>query len=215
MRERAGGSPGALGARLRLPRPCCPAHLGAAASLWGCGAAVSSVGLCPLLGRRGGGEGGALWSPDAAPRRPQGGSLPSARGALSSPAPLHPVRAGPLCKPSLGPPAPPAVVARRWLAGGVREGQQSAVSGLRGSGLPLALVVPALSPTAGGASLSVVLFCGGGVGRGAWLCRGGRPAALPPSHSPAPVVWAVTCVAACVGVGAAAVAGFAGGSASR
>ena len=55
---------------------------------------------------------------------------------------------------------------------------------------------------------------GGGVGRGARLCRGGRPAALSPSHSPAPAVWAITCVAACVGVGAVAVAGSAGGSAS-
>ena len=170
----------------------------------------------------GGGEGGALWSPDAAPRRPRGGGLavpapggqPSAGGAHPSPAPLYPVRAGPSCRPSVGPPAPPAVVARRWLAGGGREGQRSAVSGLRGSGLPLALIVPALPPTGGGARLSVALYRGGGVGRGARLRRGGRPAALSPPHSLAPIVWAVTCVAACVGVGAAAVADFAGGSAS-
>ena len=31
-------------------------------------------------------------------------------------------RAGPSCSPSLGPIVPPAVVARRWLAGGGREG---------------------------------------------------------------------------------------------
>ena len=195
--------------------------LGAAASSWGCGAAVSPVGLRPLLGR-GGGRGGGLRSPDAAPRRPRGGGLavpapwgqPSAGGAHSSPAPLHPVRAGPSCRPSLGSPAPPAVVARRWLAGGGREGQRSAVSGLRGSGLPLALAVPALPPTGGGARPSVALYRGGGVGWGARLSWGGRPAALSPPHSLAPVVWAVTCVAACVGVGAAAVAGSAGGSAS-
>ena len=52
--------------------------------------------------------------------------------------------------------------------------------------------------------------CVGGPGS----ARGGRPAALSPPNRPAPAVWAVTCVAACVGVGAAAVAGFAGGSAS-
>ena len=188
--------------------------LGAAASPWGCGAAVSPVGLRPLLGRRGGGEGRALWYPDAAPRRPRGGGLavlaqggqPSAGGAHSSPAPLHPVRAGPSCRPSLGPPAPPAVVARRWLAGSGREGQWSAVSGLPGSGLPLALVVPALPPTGGGVRLSVALYRGEGVGRGARLSRGWRPAALSPPHSLAPVVWAVTYVAACVGGGTAAVA---------
>ena len=61
---------------------------------------------------------------------------------------------------------------------------------------------------------SVTLYGGGGVGRGARLRRGGRPPALSPRHSLAPVVWAVTCAAACVGVGAVAVAGFAGGSAS-
>ena len=129
----------------------------------------------------GGGEGGALWSPDAAPQRPRGGGLavlapggqPSAGGAHSSPAPLYPVRAGPLCRPSLGPPAPTAVVTRRWLAGGGREGQRSAVSGLRGSGLPPALIVPALPPAGGGARLSVALYRGGGVGRGARLCQGG------------------------------------------
>ena len=99
-------------------------------------------------------------------------------------------------------------------AGGGCLGHRSAVSGLRGSGLPLALVAPALPPTGGGARPSVALYRGGGAGRGARLCRGGVPAALSPPQSPAPAVWAVTCVAACVGVGAAAVAGFAGGSAS-
>ena len=99
--------------------------------------------------------------------------------------------------------------------GGGCEGQRSAVSGLRGSGPPLALVAPALPPMGDGARPFVALYRGGGVGRRARLRQGGRPAALsPPPHSPAPAVWAVTCVTACVGVGAAAVAGFAGGSAS-
>ena len=136
----------------------------------------------------GGGEGAGLWSPDAVPQRPPGGGpavpapggQPSAGGAHSSPAPVYPVRAGPSCKPLLGLPAPPAVVARRWLAGGGREGQPSAVSGLRGSGLPPALVVPAPPPAGSGASLFIALYRGGGVGRRARLCRRGRPAALPP-----------------------------------
>ena len=47
-------------------------------------------------------------------------------------------------------------------AGGGCEGQRSAVSGLRGSGPPLALIVPALPPTGGGARPSIALYRGGG-----------------------------------------------------
>ena len=51
----------------------------------GCGAAVSSGCLCPLLGlmgKGGGGVGVALWSPGAAPGRPGGGGMavPAPRG---------------------------------------------------------------------------------------------------------------------------------------
>ena len=55
--------------RGRLPRPRCPLTPGAAASSGGCGAAISSFCLRLLLGLRGrgGGVGGALWSPGAAP----------------------------------------------------------------------------------------------------------------------------------------------------
>ena len=122
-------------------------------------------------GPRGGGRGGPLVPsrrpPTAAGGRP-GGSGPGR--SHSSPAPLYLARAGPSCRPSLGSPAPPAVVARRWLVGGGREGQRSAVSGLRGSGIPPALVVSALPPTGRGARPSVAPYCGGGVGRGGWLC---------------------------------------------
>ena len=202
--------------RGRLPRTWCPPPPGAAASPGGCGAAFSPVRLRPLWGLRGGGEGGGPlvpWRrpPTAAGRRP-GGSRPG--GSHSSPARLYLARAGPSCRPSLGSSAPPAVVARRWLVGGGREGQRSAVSGLRGSGFPPALVVSALPPTGGGARPSVTPYCGGGVGRVARLRRGGRPTALPPPHSLAAVIWAITCAAACVGAGAVAVAGYAGGSAS-
>ena len=85
-------------------------------------------------------------------------------------------------------------------AGGGGSGQVSAVSGLRGSGPPLAVVVPVLPPTGGGAPPSVALYLVGGVG------RGGQPAALSPSHPLAPI-------AACVGVGAVAVAGSPGSKA--
>ena len=70
---------------------------------------------------------------------------------------------------------------RAW-GGGL--GQRSAVSGLRGSGPPLALVAPVLPPTGGVARPSVALYRWGSVG------RGGRPAARSPSHSLAPFVWA-------------------------
>ena len=97
----------------------------------GCGAAVSSVCRRPLLGLsgRGGGsgggplvpwrrlltaEGGAAWRPR--PRRPAIGW-----GVAPFPRPPLP-RAGPSCRPSLGPLIPPAVVARRWAARGGREG---------------------------------------------------------------------------------------------
>ena len=164
----------------------------------------------------GGGEGGALWSPGATPPTAAGGrpSGSGPGGSHSSPAPLWLARAGPSFRPSLGSPAPPAVVARRRLVRCGCEGQQSSVNGLRGSGFPLALGVSALPPTGGGAHPSVAPYCGGGVGQGARLRRGGRPTALSPPHSLVSVVWDVTCAATCVGAGAVAVAGFAGGSAS-
>ena len=96
----------------------------------GCGAAVSSVCLRPLLGlrERGGGVGGALWSPGAPPdgrggaawrSRPRGPAV--GWGVALFPRPPLP-RAGPSCRPSLGSLVPPAVDARRWPAGGGREG---------------------------------------------------------------------------------------------
>ena len=172
-RQRAGSSPGALAPPTRVQRP-----------LWGgCGAAVSSACLCPLLGLRGsgGGRGRGTLVPwrclkTAAGGRPGGsgpGGQPSAGGSHSSPAPLYLARTGRSCRPSLGFPAPLAVAGRRWPAGGGREGQRSAVSGLRGSGFPSTLVVSALPPTGGGARSSVRPYRGGGGGRGARLRRGG------------------------------------------
>ena len=98
----------------------------------GCGAAVPSACLCPLLGlrERGGGERGGASDPltpplTAAGGRPCGpgpGGQPSAGGSHSSPAPRYLARAGPSCRRSLGSPVPPAIAARRWPAEGGHEG---------------------------------------------------------------------------------------------
>ena len=58
--------------------------------------------------------GGAAWQ-----SRPRGPAI--GWGVAPSPRPPLP-RAGPSCRPWLGPLIPPAVVARRWPAGGGREG---------------------------------------------------------------------------------------------
>ena len=60
------------------------------------------------------GGGGAAWQ--SWPRGPAIGW-----GVAPFPRPPLP-RAGSSCRPSLGPLIPPAVVARRWQAGGGREG---------------------------------------------------------------------------------------------
>ena len=58
--------------------------------------------------------GGAAWR-----SRPRGPAI----GWEVAPFPRPPLpRAGPLCRTSLGPLVPPAVAARRWPAGGGREG---------------------------------------------------------------------------------------------
>ena len=97
----------------------------------GCGAAVSSVCLRALLGLRGRGRGewGGPSGPLAPPPGGRGGAAWRSRPrgpAVGWGVPLFPrpplPRVGPSCRPSLGPLIPPAVVARRWPAGGGREG---------------------------------------------------------------------------------------------
>ena len=123
-RQRAGRAGACLGRGAPAPRVQRPL-------LGGCRAAVSSACLRSLLGlsgRGGGGGGGPLvpwrrlltagggaaWR--SRPREPATGW-----GVALFPRPPLP-RAGPSCRPSLGPLIPPAVVARRWPAGGGREG---------------------------------------------------------------------------------------------
>ena len=123
--RRAGGSPGALVAAAVPPHPRCSGLFGG-----GCGAAVSSVCFRPLLGLRGrGGEWGGASGPLAPPSdgrrgaawwsRPRGPAVGWGVALFPRP-PLH--RAGPSCRLSLGSLVPPAVAARRWPAGGGREG---------------------------------------------------------------------------------------------
>ena len=124
-RQQAGRVGACLGRGAPAPRMQRP--------LWGgCGAAVSSVCLRPLLGLtgRGGGEWGGPSGPLAPPPDGQGGGAAwqsrrrgPAIGWGVAPFPRPPLpRAGPSCRPSLGPLIPAAVVVRRWPAGGGREG---------------------------------------------------------------------------------------------
>ena len=122
-RQRAGSAGACLGRGASAPRVQPPLR-------GGCGAAVSSVCLRPLLGLRGrgGGVGGALWSSGSAPDGEGGAAWRSRRrgpavgwGVVLFPRPPLP-RVRPSCRPSLGPLVPPAFIARRWPAGGGREG---------------------------------------------------------------------------------------------
>ena len=89
--------------------------------------------MAPQVGgvRGGGGECGGPSGPLAMPPDGPGGGgaawLSWPRGPAIgwgvAPFPRPPLpRAGSSCRPSLGPLIPPAVVARRWQAGGGREG---------------------------------------------------------------------------------------------
>ena len=220
MRECAGGRPGALGAGLRSPRlwrppPGCSSPPGGLRGrrLSGQPPAAHRLGGGGEGGQEGWGGGGGPaappWSPGAAPQQLRGGGLvvpvpggqPPTWGAHSSPAPLYPLGAGPSCSPSLGPTALLAVAPGCLLAGvggrggppsagGGGSGQRSAISWLRGSGPPLALVAPVLPPTAGGARPSAALYDGGVWVRGHGSAGGGVlrhcPLPTPPGPSPGP-----------------------------
>ena len=127
--SRQGGSVRAV-QRGRLPRPRCPLTPGAAASSGGVrGRRLFGLPPSTLGPEGGGGEWGGPSGPLAPPPDGRGGVAwrsrprgPAVRwGVALFPGPPLP-RAGPSCRPSLGPLVPPAVAAWRWLAGGGREG---------------------------------------------------------------------------------------------
>ena len=179
------------------PHPGCSGLFGG-----GCGAAVSSVCLRPLLGLSGRGRGGS--GPLAPPPNGRGGrgrhggpgpgGQPSAKGSHPSPAPLY-LEPDPRAGPRWGTSSP-----RPSWRGAGRPGAAVRVSGQRS---PRSLSPPPLSREVARAPASRR-----NVG-GAWV---GGPSS--PPHFLASAVWAVTCAAACVGAGASAAAGCAGGSAS-
>ena len=179
----------------------------------GCGAAVSSVCLRPLLGLRGRGGGGGggplvprrrpLMAEGGRPGGPGPGGQPLAGGSHSSLAHLYlelDPRAGPRWGPS-SPPLSPRGAGRPGAAVRV-SGQRLAGCGAVGSP-PRSLSPPSLPREVAHAPPSRRIFWG------AWV---GGPSS--PPHFLASAVWAVTCAAACVGAGAVAAAGCAGGSAS-
>ena len=129
-----GGAPPALGGRRAAP---VAPQLG-----WVRGGGGGPPRLLSGLCGRGGGVGGVLRSPGDAPCRPKrGGGRAAWRSRPRGPAigqggralPPPPSTESRILTQSLpGAPHLPAVAARRWPAGGGREGQRSVVSGLRG-----------------------------------------------------------------------------------
>ena len=159
------------------------------------------------------GRGGGPLVPGVAPRRPPGGGLVvPAPGVRTLPPPLSTLREpDPRAGPRWGPLLPsPSSRGAGWLGAAVNVSGQGC--GVVGSP-PRSLSLPSLPWEVARAPPSRRIVGGAWVG-GPGSARGGRPTALSPPHSLAPIVWDVTCAAACVGAGAVALAGFAGGSAS-
>ena len=170
---------GGGGPRLWLP------SWGGCGGGWGGGGAAPPPALGPVW--EGGGSGGGPSVPWRCLLSAKGGGGAAWRSWPWGPAIGQGGRALPpppstesriLTQPLSGAPHPPAVVARRWPAGGGREGQRSVVSGLRGSRFPPALVVSALPPAAGGAPLSL-----GRQQSGRHWCRAVHGGRGPPYHS--------------------------------
>ena len=182
--------------------------------LWGgCGAAVSSVCVRPLLGLRGrgGGSGGGplvtwrrpLTAEGGRPGGPGPGGQPLAGGSHSSPAPLY-LESDPRAGPRRGPASPPPSSRGAGPPGAAVRVSGQRLAGCRAVGSPPpSLSRPSLLREVARAPPSRRI-----VGA-AWI---GGPSS--PPHFLASAVWAVTCAAACVGAGGVAAAGCAGGSAS-
>ena len=132
---------------------------------------------------------------------PGPGGQPSAGGSRPSPAPLY-LEPDPRAGPRWGPSSP-----RSLSRGAGRPGVAVRVSGqwLAGcgaAGSPPRSLSPHSLPREVARSHALCRTVGG-----AWV---GGPS--PPPHSLVSAVWAITCAAACVGAGAVAAAGCAGGS---
>ena len=206
-RERAGGSAGALAAAAVPPHPGCSGLFGGGAGPL----ALRSASVRSWAWGGGGGNGGGPLVPWRRPLTAEGGwpggpgpgGQPSAGGLHFSPAPLYlepDTRAGPRWGPLSPPPSPRGA---GWRGAAVRvSGQRLAGCGAVGSP-PRSLSLPSLPREVARAPPPSRI-----VG-GAWV---GGPSS--PPHSLPSAVWAVTCAAACVGAGAVALAGCAGGSAS-
>ena len=219
-------------------RGCGASPLGTAAPPGGCGATVSLVGPRPPTDFGGGGfpavpppapwrrpptaaggrpGGSGPWAP-AADRR--GRTLPSPPLGLWLPGPCAGPRPGSLL-------SPPSSRGVGWPGGGeircvlglvVRVSGQR-LAGCGAVGLLSRSVPPSSLPSEVARAPLSHCTVGGGVGRGARLRWGGRPASLspvPPPRAHRLGRWgtAVTAVVACAGAGAAALAGSASGSAS-
>ena len=197
----------------RLPRPWCPLTPGAAASSGGV-RGRRFFGLPPSAlvseGEGGGGGGGPLvpWrrpltAKGGRPGGPGPGRQPLAGGSHSSHVPLY-LDSDPRTGPRWGPLSPPPSSrgARRPGAALSVSGQPLAGCGAVGSP-HRSLSPPSVPREVARAPPSRR------IGGGKWV---GGPSS--PPHVLASAVWSVTCPAACVGAGAVAAAGCAGGSAS-
>ena len=159
------------------------------------------------LGLGGRGEGGVPWSPHAAPQRPRGrqpgGSGPGGpaadRGDALFPCPPLPFESGTLVQALTGVPCSPHRRRAAPAGGGGGGGPVGAGPAARVSGQLLVgcgavgppshwLPPPPLPREVARAPPSRCTVGGAWVG-GPGSVRGGRPAALSPSHSPAPAVW--------------------------
>ena len=181
----------------------------------GCGAAVSSVCLHPLLGlsgKGGGGSGGGALVPwrrlltaggGGRHGGPGPGGQPSAGGSRPSPAPLY-LEPDPRAGPRWGPSSPRLSSRGAGRPGAAVRDSGQGLAGCGAAGSPPRSLSPPSLPREVARSSASCRTVGG-----AWV---GGPS--PPPHFLVSAVWAVTCAAACVGAGAVVAAGCAGGSAS-
>ena len=148
----------------------------------------------PPDGRGGGGGGHGSPGP---------GGQPSAGGSRPSPAPLY-LEPGPRAGPRWGPSSPRPSSRGAGLPGAAVRVSGQRLAGCGAAGSPSRSLSPPSLPREVVRSHAPCRTVGG-----AWVAGPSSP-----PHSLASAVWAITCAAACVGAGAVAAAGCAGGSTS-